>query len=58
MSDTLRWSVDKSGCYIYDDQFHWDGMLRVSGDFATLAERMRYSQAIVDALNKASIPSE
>jgi hypothetical protein len=53
-----RWTVSPDGKHINDDQFHWDGVLRVTGDFAEDSERIRYAQAIADVLNKAEIPRE
>ena len=53
-----RWSISPDGKHIHDDRFHWDGKLRVTGDFAEDSERIRYAQAIADALNKSEIPSE
>jgi len=43
---------------IHDDDFHWDAVLRVSGDFENLEERKRYALAVAQALNaaEASIP--
>lgn len=44
--------------YIDDDDFHWDALLRVSGDFESDAEKLRYAKAIARVLsdNEASIP--
>lgn len=53
-----RWTVSTDGRHINDDQFHWDGQLKVTGDFAEDSDRVRYAQAIADALNNAEIPSE
>lgn len=37
--------------YIDDDDFHWDVLLRVSGDFENDAEKMRYAKAIAKVLS-------
>ena len=44
--------------YIDDDDFHWDALLRVSGDFESDAEKNRYARAIAKVLsdNEAKIP--
>jgi hypothetical protein len=49
---------DGERIYIDDDDFHWDALLRVSGDFESCEEKKRYAQAICDVLNAAedSIP--
>lgn len=40
--------------WIFDDEFHWDAGLRVTGDFAEIADRIRFAQAICDVLNEAA----
>lgn len=56
--DDLGRHGEKNRVFIYDDEFHWDGMLEVTGDFGELADRDRYAKAICDALNATEIPSE
>lgn len=53
-----RWTIHDGGTYIFDNEFHWDGMLKITGDFANMGDLMRYASAICDALNKAEIPHE
>lgn len=38
--------------YIGDDDFHWDALLRVNGDFESDAEKLRYAQAIAKVLSE------
>lgn len=38
--------------YIDDDDFHWDALLRVNGDFENDAEKLRYAKAIARVLSK------
>lgn len=38
--------------YIDDDEFHWDALLRISGDFESDAEKLRFAKAICEVLNK------
>lgn len=53
-----RFSVtDKTGKNVYDDDFGYDAMLRISGDFATDERRHEYASAVVAALNAATIPT-
>ena len=44
--------------YIDDDDFHWDALLHVSGDFESDAEKLRYARAIAKVLsdNEDKIP--
>lgn len=57
-----RFQVDggdgKSRLYICDDDFHWDALLRINGDFETDAEKLRYATAIAKVLsdNEDKIP--
>lgn len=56
-----RFAVHQSpGCrlIIDDDDFHWDALLRVTGDFESDAEKMRYAKAIAKVLsdNEDKIP--
>lgn len=37
--------------YIDDDDFHWDALLRISGDFESDAEKLRYAEAIAKVLS-------
>jgi hypothetical protein len=41
--------------YVFDDEFHWDAALLVSGDFADKNDCIRFAQGIADALNKSAI---
>ena len=44
--------------YIDDDDFHWDALLRIWGDFENDAQKMRYAKAIAKVLsdNEGKIP--
>lgn len=44
--------------FIDDDDFHWDALLRVAGDFESTAEKLRYMRAIAEVLsdNEDRIP--
>jgi len=44
--------------WIDDDDFHWDALMRVSGDFESDAEKERYMKAIAKVLsdNEDKIP--
>lgn len=50
----------KTRVWIFDDEFHWDAGLRVTGDFASVEERVRFAEAICAVLNEAGdrIPKE
>lgn len=37
--------------YIDDDDFHWDALLRISGDFESDDEKRRYAEAIAKVLS-------
>lgn len=37
--------------YIDDDDFHWDALLSVQGDFENHAEKRRYLKAIAEVLS-------
>jgi hypothetical protein len=39
--------------YIDDDDFGWDAMLRIGGDFGTEAEKLAFARAVAKALNEA-----
>ena len=45
---------------ISDEEFHWDAMLKVHGDFESLEEKLRYAEAIAKVLSEhaTEIPFE
>lgn len=51
-ADRPRFTVQDGGAWIDDDDFIFDAMLKVSGDF-TDVERERFAQWVCDALNAA-----
>lgn len=54
-STTKRFNVchpTGSRLYIGDDDFHWDALLRVNGDFESDAEKLRYAMAIAKVLSE------
>jgi len=61
-STEIRFGVhwDSHRVWVTDDHFGFDAWLKVTGDFATLAARVVYAQAIADVLNAAEkkIPIE
>lgn len=61
-SHPIRFTVnsDENGTYVYDDDFGWDAMLKIGGDFGSLAARNAFAEAIAKALNDAgdAIPTE
>lgn len=51
---THRFVVDVSpggNIFMDDDDFHWDALLRVHGDFENDAQKQRYAEAIARVLN-------
>lgn len=46
-------SVHENKVYVMDDDFGWDAMLEVTGDFESKEVKANYAQAIADALNVA-----
>jgi len=38
--------------YIDDDDFHWDALLRIQGDFENDAARRQYAEAIAKVLSE------
>lgn len=55
-SMAVRFAATDSGKYIMDDDFHYDAMLQLTGDWPSDDERQAYAQAVADALNAAKIP--
>lgn len=55
-----RFRVSDSGRTISDEDFIFDALIRVGGDFGDDARRTRYAQWMCDALNEAdkSLPRE
>ena len=43
---------------VYDDDFGYDALIRVTGDFGTAERQKEYVQAVCDALNAAQIPTD
>ncbi len=41
---------------VIDEDFGYDALLHITGDFASYIERAAYAQAVADALNAAQIP--
>ena len=55
-----RFTVDVNAdgrAFVFDDDFHYDAALRITGDFGTRHEKMAYAAAVADALNGADIPN-
>jgi hypothetical protein len=58
-SQALRFTVERAhdpespAVWIMDDDFGYDAMLKVGGDFATITEKLAFAQAIADVLNQA-----
>jgi hypothetical protein len=44
------------GGNVWDDDFHYDALLEISGDFPSHEDRVAYAQAVAAALNAAQIP--
>lgn len=42
----------KGGFYIDDDDFNWDALLRIDGDFGSDVDRRRYAEAIAAILSE------
>jgi hypothetical protein len=51
-----RLNTDGRSVVIDDDDFHYDAMLKLDGDWPSDAERMAYAEAVAAALNAAVIP--
>lgn len=51
-----RMNTDGRGVVVDDDDFHYDALLKLSGDWPSDAERMAYAEAVAAALNAAVIP--
>jgi hypothetical protein len=53
-----RFTVEEtdSGLVIFDDEFGWDAMIKVHGDFYGPDKRW-FLEAIASALNKTTIPT-
>lgn len=51
-------SGSRHNFYIDDDDFHWDALLKVNGDFESGREKLRYMRAIAKILsdNEDKIP--
>lgn len=52
-----RFTVQREGRTIWDNDGHYDALLLLNGDFPTDAERLKYAHAIANALNAAEIPT-
>ncbi|MGD9882303.1 MAG: hypothetical protein AB7F22_30160 [Reyranella sp.] len=52
-----RFKVQRDGRTIWDEDFNYDALLRINGDFPNDAERLKYAHAIANALNAAEIPT-
>lgn len=55
-SDTKRHGYTRF-C-IFDDDFGYDALIRVGGDFASKEQHYEYCKAVCDALNAAQIPTD
>lgn len=51
-------SLDGESVFIDDDDFGWDALLRVQGDFGDIEAARKFAQAVCDVLNEneARIP--
>lgn len=52
-----RFTVSPDGRRIYDNDFHYDAMLTLSGDFPNDFESIAYANTVAAALNAAAIPT-
>lgn len=48
---TPQWELSRDGRFIHDNDFTYDAMLKVTGDFVDDQDRIVYAQKIVDILN-------
>jgi hypothetical protein len=57
-SQSVRFTayVGREAGFVTDDDFHYDAVLTLNGDFPTDAERLAYAEAVAAALNAAVIP--
>ncbi len=55
-SRAVRFVASDDGTNVDDDDFCYDALIRIDGDWPSDAERIAYAQAVADALNAAQIP--
>jgi len=46
-----EWSVSQDGRHLHSDHFHFDAMLKLSGDFADDQQRKQYAESLAAKLN-------
>ena len=54
---TASAASDNRRVLVYDDDFGYDAMLELTGDFGTLEEKLHFAEAVAAALNAAIIPT-